>query len=103
MFLHDLGSRLVDRIQLSTDGHGAYLEAVPHAFGNDVDFAQMVKIYRETSVAPGRYSPADCVVCKTKVIEGNPDPAHISTSHAERAELDNADEHASVHEVNERV
>jgi IS1 family transposase len=87
VFLRDLQSRLSERIQLTTDGHGAYLEAAAHTFGKDVDFAQLIKVYKETTVAPGRYSPAECVGCKTKVIEGNPDPAHISTSHAERQNL----------------
>jgi IS1 family transposase len=87
LFLRDLESRLANRIQLTTDGHGAYLEAVDAAFGGNVDFAQLVKIYRETHHAPGRYSPADCVGAKKKVIEGNPDADHISTSHVERANL----------------
>lgn len=87
VFLRDLQSRLANRIQLTTDGHGAYLEAADHTFGDDVDFAQLVKIYRETKHAPGRYSPAECVGTKSKVISGNPDAAHISTSHAERQNL----------------
>jgi IS1 family transposase len=87
VFLRDLQSRLSNRIQLTTDGHGAYLEAANHTFGGDVDFAQMVKIYRETRIEPGRYSPAECIGCKTRVISGDPDPAHISTSHAERQNL----------------
>jgi IS1 family transposase len=87
VFLRDLQSRLSNRIQLTTDGHGAYLEAADHTFGDDVDFAQLIKIYKETPHAPGRYSPAECVGCKTKTISGNPDPAHISTSHAERQNL----------------
>ncbi len=87
LFLRDLESRLANRIQLTTDGHGAYLEAVDAAFGGNVDFAQLVKIYRETRAAPGRYSPADCIGAKKKVIEGNPDADHISTSHVERANL----------------
>jgi len=86
-FLRDLQSRLSNRIQLTTDGHGAYLEAADHTFGDDVDFAQLVKIYRETPHAPGRYSPAECVGAKKKIISGNPDEAHISTSHAERQNL----------------
>lgn len=86
-FLRDLQSRLANRIQMTTDGHGAYLEAATHSFGDDVDFAQLIKIYRETRVEPGRYSPAECIGCKTKVISGDPDPAHISTSHAERQNL----------------
>ena len=87
VFLRDLQSRLANRIQLSTDGHGAYLEAAAHTFGHDVDFAQLIKVFRETPHPKGRYSPAECIGCKTKVIEGNPDPKHISTSHAERQNL----------------
>jgi IS1 family transposase len=86
-FLRDLQERLAKRIQLTTDGHGAYLEAAAHTFGDDVDFAQLVKIYKETGIAPGRYSPAECVGAKKKVIIGDPDAAHISTSHAERQNL----------------
>jgi IS1 family transposase len=87
VFLRDLQSRLANRIQLTTDGHGAYLEAADHTFGDDVDFAQLVKIYKETKGEPGRYSPPVCVGAKSKVITGNPDPAHVSTSHAERQNL----------------
>jgi IS1 family transposase len=86
-FLRDLQSRLAKRIQLTTDGHAAYLEAADHTFGDNVDFAQLIKIYRETGAEPGRYSPPECIGCKTKVISGNPDPNHISTSHAERQNL----------------
>ncbi len=86
-FLRDLESRLTDRIQLTSDGHPAYLQAVPHAFGDNVDFAQLVKIYRATPGGPGRYSPAECIGATKKVISGNPDKAHISTSHAERQNL----------------
>lgn len=87
VFLRDLQSRLSNRIQLTTDGHGAYLEAAAHTFGDDVDFAQLIKIYKETPHAPGRYSPAECTGTKTKIITGNPDEAHISTSYAERQNL----------------
>lgn len=87
VFLRDLQSRLSNRIQLTTDSHGAYLEAAAHTFGDDVDFAQLIKIYKETGHAPGRYSPAECTGTKTKVISGNPDETHICTSHAERQNL----------------
>jgi len=87
-FLHDLDSRLTDRIQLTTDGHAAYLQAVPHAFGDDVDFAQLVKIYRATPESfKGRYSPAECIGAKKHVVSGNPDTDHVSTSHVERQNL----------------
>ncbi len=57
------------------------------SFGDDVDFAQLIKIYKETGHAPGRYRPAECTCTKTKIISGSPDEAHISTSHAERQNL----------------
>ena len=88
-FMRDLAKRLANRVQLTSDGHRAYLEAVEGAFGADIDFAQLVKLYGE---APGvgserRYSPAECVGARKTPITGNPDPAHISTSYAERANL----------------
>lgn len=86
-FLEDLQSHLANRIQLTTDGHRAYLEAVDFTFGDNVDFAQLIKIFKETGRGAGRYSPAECIGTKTKVISGEPDPAHISTSHAERQNL----------------
>jgi IS1 family transposase len=87
-FLRDLESRLTDRIQLTSDGHPAYLQAVPSAFGDNVDFAQLIKIYRATPDSfKGRYSPADCIGAKKKSISGNPDPDHVSTSHVERQNL----------------
>ena len=87
-FLHDLESRLTDRIQLTADGHPAYLQAVPHAFGDEIDFAQLVKIYRATPESfKGRYSPAECIGAKKHVVSGNPDKAHVSTSYAERQNL----------------
>jgi IS1 family transposase len=87
-FLRDLESRLTDRIQLTSDGHPAYLQAVPAAFGDDVDFAQLVKVYRASPASfKGRYSPAECIGAKKKAVSGNPDPDHISTSHVERQNL----------------
>jgi IS1 family transposase len=87
-FLRDLESRFANRIQLTTDGHGAYLEDARMSFGDNVDFAQLIKIYRESPEAfKGRYSPADCIGTKTKVISGDSDPDHISTSHVERQNL----------------
>ena len=85
--MDDLRSRLANRVQLTTDGHRAYLEAVEGAFGGDVDFAQLVKLYGETPDADKRYSPAECIGARKTRVEGNPDPAHISTSYTERANL----------------
>lgn len=85
--MDDLRSRLANRVQLTTDGHSAYLEAVEGAFGGDVDYAMLVKLYGETPEAEKRYSPAACIGARKTRIEGNPDPAHISTSYTERANL----------------
>ena len=85
--MDDLRSRLANRVQLTTDGHRAYLEAVEGAFGGDVDYAQLVKLYGPTVTAPGRYSPADCIGAKKVTVEGKPDKAHVSTSYVERQNL----------------
>ncbi len=83
-FMDDLRSRLANRVQLTTDGHKAYLEAVEGAFGGDVDYAQLIKLYGEAPEAQKRYSPAACVGARKRRIEGNPDPAAVSTSYVER-------------------
>jgi hypothetical protein len=86
--LDDLARRLAHRVQLTSDGHRAYLEAVEGAFGGDIDFAQLVKLYGAApETAKGRYSPADRIGARKVPVEGNPDPKHISTSYAERANL----------------
>ncbi len=87
VLMHDLRARLANRVQLTTDGHRAYLEAVEGAFGADVDYAQLVKLYGATVGAPGRYSPAECTGIKKIRREGNPDIAHVSTSYVERQNL----------------
>lgn len=87
-FMDDLRDRLAQRVQLTSDGHRAYLEAVEGAFGGDVDYAQLVKIYGTAPEAgKGRYSPAECIGARKERIEGSPDPKHISTSFAERHNL----------------
>lgn len=87
-FMDDVKSRLANRVQLTTDGHRAYLDAVEEAFGADVDYAQLIKLYGAApESAKGRYSPADCTGIKKNPIEGNPDPKHISTSYVERQNL----------------
>ena len=87
-FIRDLAGRLGNRVQLTSDGHRAYLEAVEGAFGCDVDYAQLIKLYGAApGGAAGRYSPADCTGIKKKPIEGKPDPKHISTSYVERSNL----------------
>lgn len=87
ILMDDLRQRLANRVQLTTDGHRAYLDAVEDAFGADVDFAQLVKLYGPTVAAPGRYSPAECIGAKKVRIEGSPDIAHVSTSYVERQNL----------------
>ena len=86
--MDDLRARLSNRVQLTTDGHRAYLEAVEGAFGADVDYAQLVKMYGATpDSAKGRYSPAECTGIKKVRVEGNPDIKHVSTSFVERQNL----------------
>ncbi|MBM4275336.1 MAG: DDE-type integrase/transposase/recombinase [Deltaproteobacteria bacterium] len=89
MFIDDLASRLPHKVQLTTDGHKAYLEAVEEAFGADIDYAMLVKMYGESTEQKlqKRYSPAKFTGSKVEVITGNPDRHHISTSYAERQNL----------------
>jgi len=88
MFLDDLAWRLRDRIQLTSDGHKAYLSAVENAFGNEIDFATLVKLYGpDKKEVQHRYSPSKVTGCCCAVIKGDPDPKHISTSFAERQNL----------------
>ncbi|MEP9352106.1 IS1 family transposase [Xanthobacter sp. KR7-65] len=87
-FMDDLAGRLANRVQLTSDGHKAYLEAVEGAFGGDVDYAMLVKLYGTApESARGRYSPAECIGARKERIEGSPDPKHVSTSYAERQNL----------------
>jgi IS1 family transposase len=87
ILMDDLRARLANKVQLTTDGHRAYLDAVEGAFGGDVDYAQLVKMYGPTITPPGRYSPAECTGIKKIRREGNPDIAHVSTSYVERQNL----------------
>ena len=86
-FVEDLAGRMSDRIQLTSDGLKAYVGAVAKAFDGKVDYAQLVKVYDNTVEGQKRYSPAECIGCERKAVEGNPDPDHISTSYIERANL----------------
>ena len=86
-FIGDLASRLSHRVQLTTDGHRPYLEAVETAFGADIDFAQLVKIYGASGEAQTRYSPGQCIGISCNAVTGAPDPKHISTSFVERQNL----------------
>jgi IS1 family transposase len=86
-FIRDLQSRLANRVQLTTDGHRVYLQAVDRAFGIDVDYAMLIKLYGQSEDPERRYSPAECIGTETRVITGAPDAAHISTSYIERHNL----------------
>jgi IS1 family transposase len=86
-FMHDLAGRLAHRVQLTTDGHRPYLTAVEDAFGADIDYAMLVKIYGAERAGEARYSPAQCMGARKATITGSPDKAHISTSHTERQNL----------------
>jgi len=87
-FMEDLASRVTTRVQITTDGHRAYAEAVGAAFGLDVDYAMLIKLYGTPSDRPDtRYSPAQCIGIRTGVFSGAPDPQHISTSFIERQNL----------------
>jgi IS1 family transposase len=86
LFMDDLASRLANRVQLTTDGHKVYLEAVENAFGGDIDYAMLVKVY-ESSQDETRYSPAKCSGADRIRVNGNPDPKEISTSYVERQNL----------------
>lgn len=86
-FIQDVADRLSNRVQLTTDGHKAYLEAVDGAFGANVDYAMLVKLYGPSPESERRYSPPVCTGTETSIISGNPNPDHISTSYIERQNL----------------
>jgi IS1 family transposase len=87
IFMDDLAKRLANRVQLTSDGHKPYLEAVEGAFGSDIDYAMLVKVYGPAPEGHRRYSPAECIGAVKHRVEGNPDPKHVSTSYAERQNL----------------
>ena len=86
-FMRDCASRVRNRVQITTDAHKAYLEAVEDAFGADIDYAQLQKVYGAAAENHTRYSPAQCIGCEMKTVSGNPDPKHVSTSFVERQNL----------------
>jgi IS1 family transposase len=86
-FMQDVASRLKHRVQLTTDAHKPYLSAVEDAFGADIDFAVLQKLYGSDPENEKRYSPAQCIGLKVEEVTGNPDPKHISTSYVERQNL----------------
>jgi IS1 family transposase len=83
-FVSDLASRLSNRVQITTDGHRPYLEAIEDAFGMDVDYSILQKIYGAPQENETRYSPARCIGAEIRHVSGNPEHKHISTSHVER-------------------
>jgi hypothetical protein len=85
--MQDVASRLRGRVQLTTDGHRPYLAAVEDAFGADIDYAILQKLYGAEADSETRYSPAVCIGCKVETVTGDPDPKHISTSYVERQNL----------------
>jgi len=86
-FMHDLAARLANRVQLTTDGHRVYLQAVESAFGSEIDYAMLVKLYGNDRESEARYSPAECIGCRSVAITGSPKAADISTSFVERQNL----------------
>jgi IS1 family transposase len=86
-FIADLERRLAHRVQITSDGLKCYLNAVIDAFADEVDYAQLVKVYGNDPESEKRYSPAQCIATRTEIWLGNPDPGHISTSYIERQNL----------------
>jgi IS1 family transposase len=86
-FMHDLSARLTHRAQLTTDGHKPYLNAVADAFGDDIDYATLTKIYGEPPKTEARYSPAQCMGTRVATVTGQPESGHVSTSFVERHNL----------------
>jgi IS1 family transposase len=86
-FMKDVASRLANRVQLTTDALRSYLDAVEDAFGGDIDYANLVKLYGDGPASAGRYSPAECVGTRKERMMGEPDPKHVSTSYVERQNL----------------
>lgn len=86
-FMNDLAKRLTNRVQLTTDGHRKYLDAVDDVFSNNIDYAMLVKMYGHEPENEKRYSPSECIGAEKRVIKGNPEQAHISTSFVERQNL----------------
>ena len=86
-FMADVASRLATRVQMTTDGHKAYLEAIEGAFGCDIDYAMLIKLYGAERAGEARYSPAKCIGTRCEDVTGSPDPAYVSTSYGERQNL----------------
>jgi len=86
-FMNDLAKRLINRVQLTTDGHRKYLDAVDDVFGDNIDYAMLIKLYGADPEGDKRYSPSECLGTETRIIKGNPEPKQISTSFVERQNL----------------
>jgi IS1 family transposase len=86
-FMEDVASRIASRVQITTDGHRAYVDAIEGVFGMDCDYAMLIKLYGSPSNFDTRYSPGECIGVERKIWTGNPDPRHISTSFVERQNL----------------
>jgi IS1 family transposase len=86
-FMEDVASRINSRVQITTDGYRAYVDAVEGAFGMDVDYAMLIKLYGNPAGSEGRYSPGEVIGTETVQVMGSPDPKHISTSFVERQNL----------------
>ena len=86
-FMKDLAGRLANRVQLTTDGHGMYLDAVPRAFGREIDYAQLIKVYGNNPESEIRYSPPKCTGIRAKEVIGYPEGKNVSTSYVERQNL----------------
>ncbi len=86
-FIQDLADRITNGIQLTTDGHRPYLEAVEGAFGAEIDYAMLIKLYGAPPEAERRYSPPECIGAQPRRTQGNPDPRYVSTSYVERQNL----------------
>lgn len=87
LFVHDLAGRLSNRVQITTDGLGVYVDAIAGAFGHNVDYAMLIKLYGASPEGEKRYSAAECIGIKKKIISGDPDKSKISTSYVERQNL----------------
>lgn len=86
-FAIDIADRVESRLQLTSDGHAPYLDAIYEVFGHEIDYAQLIKVYGATQPDHARYSPAECTNCRKHVVSGNPDEKLISTSYVERQNL----------------
>jgi hypothetical protein len=87
VFIGDLAKRLKNRVQLTTDGHKAYLNAIDAAFGSEIDYSQLIKLYGNDRDKEVKYSPAQCTGIIKERVQGNPDEKHVSTSFVERQNL----------------